>query len=222
MISILLATYNGERYITKSIESILNQTFQEFELLIGFNGTTDNSKNIVSEFNDPRIRVFDYGSDKGKAKTLNKLLKEVRYDWVAIQDDDDIWIQNKLLKQSELIDKDYDVIGTQIQYIDKNEYFLQNTPKLATKHELIKENCLLGINQIANSSSIIRKKSLEECKGWKDELEALEDFDLWLRMLKSNKLFINLNEVLVLHRLHEHSNFNTKSWDNLKIENIKK
>ena len=99
MISILLATYNGERYIEQSITSVLNQTFTEFELLIGFNGTTDGSKEIVASFNDSRIRVFDYGEDKGKATTLNKLLKEVKYDWIAIQDDDDVWADSKLEKQ---------------------------------------------------------------------------------------------------------------------------
>ena len=75
MISILLAVYNGEKYIRKSIDSILNQSYKDFELLIGFNGTIDNSKKIVSEYNDSRIRVFDYNDDKGKAKTLNKLIR---------------------------------------------------------------------------------------------------------------------------------------------------
>ena len=75
MISILLATYNGEKFIKESIDSILNQTFTEWELIIGFNGTTDNSKKIVSEYNDSRIKIFDYGNDKGKAKTLNTFLE---------------------------------------------------------------------------------------------------------------------------------------------------
>lgn len=77
MISILLATHNGERFIEQSIKSVLNQTFKEFELLIGFNGTTDSSKKIVEGIKDDRIRVFDYGEDKGKSKTLNKLLKRI-------------------------------------------------------------------------------------------------------------------------------------------------
>ena len=113
MISVLLAVYNGEKYIRKSLDSVLNQTYKDFEILIGFNGTTDNSKSIVSEYKDNRIKVFDFGNDKGKAKTLNKLLRECKGDWIAIQDDDDIWLPGKLefqLKYS----NDFDVIGSKV------------------------------------------------------------------------------------------------------------
>lgn len=99
MISILLAIYNGEKYLRNSIDSILNQTFKDWELLIGFNGTTDSSKEIIKEYKDTRIKTFDYGDDKGKCKTLNKLIKESQYDLCAIQDDDDVWEKEKLKKQ---------------------------------------------------------------------------------------------------------------------------
>ena len=78
MISILLATYNGEKYIKRCIDSIVDQKFTDWKLLIGFNGTTDSSKEIVASYDDDRIFVYDYGEDKGKAKTLNKLLKPSR------------------------------------------------------------------------------------------------------------------------------------------------
>ena len=68
MISILLATYNDETYIREAVSSVLEQTYTDFELLIGFNGTRDSSKEIISSIHDPRIRVFDYADDKGKAK----------------------------------------------------------------------------------------------------------------------------------------------------------
>ena len=223
MVSILLATYNGEKYIKESIDSILNQTFTEWELIIGFNGTTDNSKKIVSEYNDSRIKIFDYGNDKGKAKTLNKLILEAKYDWIAIQDDDDIWVENKLEKQIKFIDK-YDVIGTMISYIDENLNF-KGQPNLSLNHEDITRRSLSGDNQIANSSVIIRKSNILELNGWAENLDTLsedgyqplEDYELWLRLIKSSKKFINLPEKLVLHRLHSNSNFNTKKHDLNKI-----
>lgn len=211
MISILLATYNGEKYIKKSIESILNQTFKEFEILIGFNGTTDNSKNIVSEFNDSRIKIFDYYDDKGKSKTLNKLVKEAKYDWIAIQDDDDIWLPKKLEKQIELVDR-FDVIGTQIFYIDENENIIGKPSLSLTQEEIIKK-CLLGENQIANTSAIFKKDLAIRINGWDENITGIEDFDFWLKLIKFNARFINLKKELVLHRIHKNSNFNTKSWD---------
>jgi glycosyltransferase involved in cell wall biosynthesis len=215
MVSVLLATYNGENFISKSIESILNQSFQEFELLIGFNGTTDNSRMIVNQYNDPRIRVFDYGEDKGKSKTLNKLILESKYEWIAIQDDDDIWVNTKLEKQLIHIENN-DVIGTFIKYIDVNDKPIGG-PVLSTQDSEIKKTSLSGGNQVANTSAIFKKTDALEIGGWRDGLDGIEDYDFWLRLMRNGKKFINISENLVLHRLHSNSNFNTKQFDLSKI-----
>lgn len=217
MISILMATYNGEKFIKESIDSILNQTFTEWELLIGFNGTTDNSKEIVNEYEDYRIRIFDYSNDKGKAKTLNKLILESKYDWIAIQDDDDVWIENKLEKQIKFIGT-YDVIGTMISYIDENLNF-KGQPNLEFKHDEIISKSLNGNNQIANTSAIFKKNDALKINGWDIKIDGIEDFDFWLRLIKDGKKFVNLPDKLVLHRLHDKSNFNTKTFDINKILN---
>jgi len=214
MISILLPVYNGEKYLKKSLDSVLSQTFTDFELLVGFNGTTDNSRDIVNSIKDSRIRVFDYGEDKGKGKTLNKLLKESTRDWIALQDDDDIWHKYKLDRQIKLTSYDYDVIGTQIKYIDENDWHSGDV-SLITNPYLIKDFCLKGYNQVANSSTLIKKLALVEIEGWREDIDGIEDFDLWIRLLKNNKNIINLNEVLVSHRLHKNSNFNTKDFSSL-------
>jgi glycosyltransferase involved in cell wall biosynthesis len=206
MISILLATYNGEKYIRQSIDSVLSQTFKDFEILVGFNGTTDNTKEIVAEYTDTRIRVFDYGDDKGKAKTLNKLLKETKYEWIAIQDDDDIWLPKKLEMQSKFTER-FDVIGTFIKYINEKNDVIGN-PNLCTNDEEIKLRSLNGDNQIANTSTIIRKSALKKIIGWREGIESVEDYDLWLRLIRSGFRFYNVPEFLVKHRLHSESNFN--------------
>ncbi len=215
MISILLPTYNGEKFIKESIDSILNQTFTEWELLIAFNGTTDNSKKIVNEYDDSRIRIFDYGDDKGKAKTLNKLLLNAKYNWIALQDDDDVWLEKKLEKQLKYINH-YDIIGTKISYIDENLNF-KGTPNLSTKHKNIVKRSLSGDNQIANTSAIFKKIDALEINGWNTSIDGIEDFDFWLRLIKNNKKTVNLSEKLVLHRIHANSNFNTKKYDISKI-----
>ena len=215
MISILLATYNGEKFIKESINSIVNQTLQNWELLVGFNNTTDNSKIILNEYTDKRIKIFDYGEDKGKAKTLNKLLLEAKYDWVAIQDDDDIWLEKKLEKQFKFINE-FDIIGTSILYIDENSNLI-GQPNLSLEHSSIVAKSLSGDNQIANTSAIFKKKDALEINGWDVTKDGIEDFDFWLKLIKRNKKIINLSEKLVLHRLHNKSNFNTKKYDLNKI-----
>jgi len=215
MISILLATYNGEKYIEKSIESILSQTFKDFELLIAFNGTTDNSKELVSKYCDNRIRTFDYGDDKGKSITLNKLLKECKYDWCAIQDDDDIWLPNKLEEQIKYINE-YDVIGTLINYIDELDNII-GSPNLSIDPLTIRIFSLYGNNQVANTSTIFKKNDAVEIGGWREGIDGIEDFDFWLRLMRNGKNFINIPNKLLLHRLHSNSNFNTKKYDISKI-----
>lgn len=215
MISILLATYNGEKYLSFAIESVLNQSFKDFELLIGFNGTTDNSKEIPGRYNDPRIRIFDYGDDKGKSKTLNKLLNESKYERVCLQDDDDIWLYNKLESQTPYFDK-YDVVGTLISYINEEGHII-GKPYLSTDPNEIEYLSMMGINQVANTTAIFKRQDALDINGWRDGLDGIEDYDFWLRLMRNGKRFINVPEELVLHRLHSNSNFNTKKYDLNKI-----
>ena len=215
MISILLAVYNGEKYIDQCVDSIINQTFKDWELLVGFNGTTDRSKDIVSSYNDDRIKVFDYKEDKGKAKTLNKLIKEARYDWCAIQDHDDIWLPRKLETQIQYI-KNYDIIGSYIKYINEQGETI-GAPALSETHNEIKMKSIGGNNQIANSSSIFKKKHVESVGLWDQSKDGIEDFDLWLKLLRKNHKFYNTPNYLCLHRIHNESNFNTKEQNVYKI-----
>jgi glycosyltransferase involved in cell wall biosynthesis len=215
MISVLLPIYNGERFLRESIQSVLNQTFTEFELLIGFNGTVDSSKDIVNSFDDVRIRVFDYGDDVGKAKTLNKLITESKYDWIALQDDDDIWVESKLETQIQYFEQ-VDVVGTFIKYIDERGEFIGG-PNLSHDHETICKLSLMGNNQIANSSSVFKKSKAISIGGWDVSIDGIEDFDFWLRLIRSGNLFVNIPQYLVNHRLHSNSNFNTKKHDLTKI-----
>lgn len=223
MISILLAVCNGEKYISQSVGSIIDQTFKEWELLIGLNGTTDSSREIINSFQDKRIKLIDYGDDKGKAKTLNKLIKKAKYDWCAIQDDDDIWLPDKLKLQS-IHMEDFDVIGTFIKYIDKDGN-IKGGPTLSVKHEDINRQCINGTNEIANSSAIFKTELANEVSGWNEELDLMagrgyqpcEDFDFWIKLLKKGAFFYNIPNHLVLHRIHSESNFNTKRRDSKKI-----
>jgi glycosyltransferase involved in cell wall biosynthesis len=215
MISILLPIYNGERFLRESIQSVLNQTFTEFELLIGFNGTVDSSKDIVNSFDDARIRVFDYGDDVGKAKTLNKLITEATYDWIALQDDDDVWLDVKLEVQTKFVHQ-FDVIGSHIKYIDEEGKVIGDMA-FSENHNNIYHRCMSGDNQIANSSTVFKKSKVIEVGGWREDIDGIEDFDFWLRLIRNGCTFFNVSQYLVKHRIHKNSNFNTKKHDLTKI-----
>jgi glycosyltransferase involved in cell wall biosynthesis len=160
------------------------------------------------------MRIFDF-DDKGKSKTLNKLLKEAKFGWIALQDDDDIWYNNKLEKQILLIKK-YDVIGTFINYINA-EGKVTGRPDMSSCSEDIRHLSIFGANQVANTSTIFKKLDAIAIGGWRDGLDGIEDYDFWLRLMRAGKKFVNIPEELVHHRLHSNSNFNTKKYDLSKI-----
>ncbi|MAF35775.1 hypothetical protein CL622_01510 [archaeon] len=215
MISILLPTYNGDKYIDQTVQSILNQTCRDFELLVGLNGgSPDATLEKLSEFSDKRIKIFNY-THKGKPKTLNLLLDESLYEIIALIDDDDLWHAKKLETQLKLTET-YDVVGSQILYIDEKGAYPTKIgwgPKLSTDSDIIHKLMLSYENHIANSAALIKKESIINVGGWNESLPALEDMDLWIRMLNNGCKFTNMSYTLMYHRIHKTSNFNSKKWD---------
>lgn len=211
MISILLAVYNGEKYLAETMRSVLSQTYGNFELLIGLNGCTDGTADIVNSFKDERIKMFNYGDDKGKAKTLNKMLSVATGEWIAVQDADDVWAPIKLAEQVVHVGE-YDVIGSRCMYINAGGT-VTGQPNIALDHVQITGKCMVGDNQVINSSALIRATELRAEGGWDTSIDGVEDFDLWLRLIKRGCKFINVKKPLVFHRLHASSNFNTQQQD---------
>jgi glycosyltransferase involved in cell wall biosynthesis len=211
MISILMPIYNGIEFIDESVSSILRQSYDKWELIIGINGYPLNSdvyKLAKSyEKHDNKIRVFDFPDSKGKANTLNEMIKLCNYDYVAILDVDDIWYDEKLNIQRQMLGH-YDVIGSNCVWFGDREGIVPIIPIGD-----ISDFDFKLVNPIINSSSIIRK----ELCYWNDN--GIEDYDLWLRLRKKGCKFFNYKEILVKHRIHSTSAFNSKGHHN-KVENI--
>ena len=210
MVTILLPIYNDEKYIKFTIQSLLDQSFSDYKCLIGFNGTTDNSRDIVKSLieDDRRFSINDFGDAKGKSLTLNKLLDIVDTEFICLIDGDDIWKSDKLEKQIN-ISSQFDIIGTLASYIDENNSSFFNL-NLLEDNESIKRELFKGNNQIVNSSCFLKTSCAREVGGWDIEVEGLEDFDFWVKLAKRNKTFFNIQEYLVYHRVHQNSNFNSK------------
>lgn len=204
MISILMPIYNGIEYIKESVSSVLNQTFHEWELIIGINGHLENSDvyKKASQFSSSKISVMDFPELKGKSVTLNKMLEFVKYDSICLLDVDDTWSPEKLSKQVSYIDK-YDVIGTNCQYFGESSAI----PRLYMGE--ISEKNFYDINTIINSSCMINRKGRKIY--WDPAWDGVEDYDLWIRLVKEKWTFYNVDSMLVMHRIHKDSFFNTKN-----------
>jgi teichuronic acid biosynthesis glycosyltransferase TuaG len=215
MISILMPIYNGIEFINDSVTSIILQSFNEWELIIGINGHPPNShvfKNAKQYENiDSRIKVYDLLNVKGKANALNTMLSLCKFNHIALLDVDDIWQYKKLEVQVKFINK-YDVVGSNCVWFGDIEGVVPKIPI----HDISHFN-FAQVNPIINSSSIIKK----DLCYWNENWNGVEDYDLWIRLRKVNKKFYNCPEILVKHRIHKQSAFNSKG-NNDKVPELLK
>jgi glycosyltransferase involved in cell wall biosynthesis len=212
MISILMPIYNGIEFINDSIPSVIIQSYDKWELIIGINGHPQDSDvyKIAKKYENTfsKIRVYDFYTIKGKSNTLNEMLKYCKYEYVALLDVDDVWHYKKLEIQSNYL-QNYDVIGSNCVWFGDREGIIPKIPQ----NDFSNFN-FFQVNPIINSSSIIKKNLCY----WNEKFDGVEDYDLWLRLRKLNKQFYNCPEILVKHRIHNTSAFNSKgNNDKVKI-----
>ncbi len=135
LVSVIMPVYNAEKYVGEAIESILNQTFTDFEFLIFNDGSTDNSSKIIKSYKDDRIIFFDYKENFGYVKHLNDGIKLAKGEYIARMDADDISLPERFQKQYDFLEKNKDVVlcGTWYRVLgtDKEYHTLTNNDKLS-------------------------------------------------------------------------------------------
>lgn len=204
-ISVLIPSYNHSPYIRECIESVLNQTFTDIEILIGDDCSTDNSREIIDSYTDPRIKKFFYSSNCGGSENLNRLIDMSSCEYIAILNSDDYWEPEKLEKQFKFLEnnKQYAACFTWVQYIDKygkkkypdNNVFIQENKTQAEwlKYFLETGNCL------CHPSILIRKKVYDEIGKYNRYCRQIPDFILWIKLIQKYPIYI-MPELLVNFR----------------------
>ncbi len=198
-ISVVMSVYNAEKYLTEAIDSILNQTFKQFEFIIVNDGSTDSSLNIIKSFNDSRIKIIDQ-ENKGLSQALNIAIKTAKGNYIARLDADDIALPTRFEKQFEFLEKNLECValGSNAIYTTEEgqELYTSNFP---TTWTALKEILPLD-NPFLHSAVIFRKNICIKC-GYYDETikNQYEDIILWNRMSKYGELR-NLKEVLIKYR----------------------
>jgi glycosyltransferase involved in cell wall biosynthesis len=192
-VSVLLPVYNGEKYLAEAIESVLCQSFDNFELIIINDGSTDSSLEIIEKYSlkDSRVKLINNFKNIGFAGSLNKGIAAAKGKYIARIDSDDTWVSEyKLQEQFEFLEKnpEYGVVGTSIIFIDE-EKKIKGYHRPALLDRDIRSHFLVA-NQLYHSSVLIRKKSLENVGLYTEDKKyyIVEDYDLWLRIGKKYKL----------------------------------
>ena len=205
-VTVLMPVYNADRYLGSAIESILRQTFKEFEFLIINDASTDRSGKIMGSFSDNRIRVVENETNLGLAQTLNRGIQLAKGEFIARQDADDLSHPERLERQVAFLraHPGTGLVGTQALIIDESGRYKRILRHRPHDHVAIKWDLLFD-NSFVHTSVMFRNKIVRDTLGGYDpSYVACEDYELWFRVAEVCHV-ANLPSSLVLHRLHSAS-----------------
>lgn len=218
-ISVLMAVFNGESYLKESLESILNQSYKNFEFIIVDDGSTDNTPAILKECHDPRVVLLKNDKNLGLACSLNRGLTCARGSFIARQDADDISLPHRLAFQLSFLKEkpSVGILGSYCHLIDRkgHKLWLYKVPLLDLQ---IRWKSLLE-NPFVHPAVMLRREVLLQHKLSYDEtLQTAQDYELWTRVLKYTQ-GANLKEPLVNYRLSQGITC-TRKEEQIRVHNL--
>ena len=216
LISVLLPVYNCELYIKEAVDSILNQTHTNFELIIIDDCSTDATVSILKTYKDSRINLIIKPKNSGYTDSLNFGIEIAKGDYIARMDGDDISLPERFEKQVNFLENNLDVVlcGTSYRIIGSGKII--HVPE---NHEDI-QHALLEYSAFGHPTVMMRKSTLDKLPFvYNVEKEPAEDYELWVRLLFAGKLH-NLQEVLLEYRIHENqvSSFRSEKQKLISID----
>lgn len=203
-VSVVMPVFNGESFLTDSIESILNQTYQDFEFIMVDDGSTDRSLAIISSYEqrDSRIRVLANEENKGISYSTNLGISHAQSPFIALMDQDDICFPQRFEKQVEFLSlhPDISVLGANSIVINKDGS-TRNRKTIVTSPGLIRWG-LLFTNQIQNPTVMMRSDIFSDASIKYEEYAPSQDYHFWLSICDKFQI-TNLAEPLIYRRLHD-------------------
>ena len=216
-LSVLIPVYNQEAYINEALKSVLNQTFESFEIIIINDGSTDKTLEIIKSFRDKRIKIFST-KNKGIISALNYGIEKCTSNIVARFDGDDIMISDRLkIQYDTFIKKDPVLLGSNAYLIDSNSNLIGKS-SLPIKKKNIQSNLLKLAPSFFHSSVMFNKERIKRLGGYNFNAQFVEDYELWLSLCKEG-VILNINEPLIKYRIHNES-ISKKNKYNAKLNSL--
>jgi len=211
MFSVVIPLYNKELSIRNTIQSVLDQTCQDFEIVVVNDGSTDNSAAVVEAIEDDRIRLI-HQKNQGVSAARNRGIEEARYEWIAFLDGDDLWGKAHLQEISLMMQKfpNEKVFVTSFEYSDKRPMFRHSRSEPIFKvenyfKEAMKESLMW------TSIVVVHKSCIDEVGGFNENLKHGEDLDLWARLAKQYHI-VKSEKITGVYRI-EAENRNISSFN---------
>jgi glycosyltransferase involved in cell wall biosynthesis len=206
MVSVVIPSYNHDRYLGRALQSVLDQTYAHWEALVIDNHSTDGSDKVLNHFADPRIKVLKIHNNGVIAASRNMGIRAANGEWVAFLDSDDWWAPNKLQSCFNCVNDQVDFVYHDLDIVaDKYRYLRQKTMKSWQVKKPVLMDLLLNGNAIYNSSVVIRRGLLERIGGINENIEmiASEDYHTWLRVAQLTNQFKHIPEALGFYQVHD-------------------
>lgn len=199
-VSVIIPSYNATRFVKTTIDSVLAQTFQDFEIVVVDDGSTDNTKEVLQDYGD-KIRYL-YKENGGVSKARNYGIENAVGKYIAFLDADDVWMPEKLEKQVELLEANEEIglCYAATQKVDEELNYLSSISANAYKDYT--ESLLLNLNIVAGScsSAMVRRDIISQTDGFDSKFSTYADWEMWLRLSLLTK-FAPINEELVKYRI---------------------
>jgi glycosyltransferase involved in cell wall biosynthesis len=208
LVSVIMNCHNGAKYLRSSVDSLLNQTYENWELIFFDNKSTDDSKNIIFSIKDSRVKYFHSDNFINLHQARNKAIQYAQGKYISFLDTDDLWIRNKLeIQINNLESSNACILYSNIYLLKENHFFKKK--KLITNKKLPSGKILINLlkNYIAPLPTIIIKSQLLNSLKFifNEKFEIIGDFDLMMRLAMEENI-IGLDQPLAFYRIHE-SNF---------------
>jgi glycosyltransferase involved in cell wall biosynthesis len=211
-VSIVIPSYNHEKYVSETIESILNQTFQDFEIIITDDGSSDKTVEKIKQFSDPRINLYIFKENEGACKALNNSINNSNGKYIAYVSSDDVWEPDKLEKQVKFLDKNPRIaaVFTKVKVIDeesndftneKHTYYSVFDQKNRSNAEWLRYFFLNG-NCLCHPSVLLRRSVYNDVGLYNENMANIPDFEMWIRICLKQNIHI-LDEKLIKFRVRD-------------------
>ncbi|BCD68369.1 glycosyltransferase [Nitratiruptor sp. YY09-18] len=208
LITIAIATYNRKKLLREALQSVLDQNYEQYEIVVVDDGSEENTQEIVEEFHSPKIRFFANEKNRGRPYTRNKCIEEARGEYILWLDDDDRLMPNILQRYVDLlndVEPMPDIIYGNLQMFGEENHLLKPHDYYQNSATLLQRLFSSLGSAIPNPGSMVKKTLYKKYDGYDERFDRAQDFEFWIRTAKS-ALFKHLEEIVVWYRVDEATN----------------
>lgn len=220
-VSVIMAAYNHEKYVGQAVQSVLDQTCQDFELVIADDASTDHTAREIAKFADARIKFFPFSKNRGQFAATNHCLREATGEYIAVLNSDDMFLPLKLERQVRFLEDHPDVgaVLCGVRTIDKHGQLVRGKRTFLCENRSRAQwlsRFFYKDNRLCHPSVLIRKRCHEAIGAYNECYAQVADYDLWIRLCLRYEMHILPEELVAFRWLPRNANMSSRRADSIR------